>query len=344
MLHALLHGKLDERIPEPQRLEDALTSTVFGTLLLVGRWEFLSQWLGGIVPGSGDVETACYFWPRLRFAEPDVAVRVGDQLYVIESKFASGRHDKGVGDIGSEEELAAADQLVRQWQSVRDLAQAEEFAGARGDRAALQKAARECSMTQVFLVDGRRIRRGARELEESRARIAASGGAPDARLRLRTWQDCYRRLACSSYRGQRWCEDLLAYLERCGLASYVGDWRVLKAAPSGASRVMRWRRVGATGGLRRAVEPAHEFGAQGLRRLHTAVASLGRQAQAGAPAPAAWVRASEWRCSARLRCWSPTVPKRGSGQHAQGMRSVLARVPMAHAKRLLGIRLATRKG
>ena len=32
MLHAVLHHKLDETTPEPQRLEDALTSTVFGTL------------------------------------------------------------------------------------------------------------------------------------------------------------------------------------------------------------------------------------------------------------------------------------------------------------------------
>ena len=32
MLHAVLHHKLDETTPEPQRLEDAITSTVFGTL------------------------------------------------------------------------------------------------------------------------------------------------------------------------------------------------------------------------------------------------------------------------------------------------------------------------
>ena len=30
MLHAVLHGKLDESLLEPDRLEDALTSTVFG--------------------------------------------------------------------------------------------------------------------------------------------------------------------------------------------------------------------------------------------------------------------------------------------------------------------------
>ena len=34
MLHALLHGKLEESLPESDRREDALTSTVFGTLTL----------------------------------------------------------------------------------------------------------------------------------------------------------------------------------------------------------------------------------------------------------------------------------------------------------------------
>ena len=45
MLHALLRGKLDERVPEPQRIEDALTSTVFGTLLLAGSADMLASWL-----------------------------------------------------------------------------------------------------------------------------------------------------------------------------------------------------------------------------------------------------------------------------------------------------------
>jgi len=38
MLHALLHGKLDEAEPMPQRFEDVLTSTVFGTLVFAEAW------------------------------------------------------------------------------------------------------------------------------------------------------------------------------------------------------------------------------------------------------------------------------------------------------------------
>ena len=45
MLHAVLHGKLDESVPEPARLEDALTSTVFGALVWTGSWDLLAGWL-----------------------------------------------------------------------------------------------------------------------------------------------------------------------------------------------------------------------------------------------------------------------------------------------------------
>ena len=45
MLHALLHGKLDAGLSEPHRLEDTLTSSVFGTLVMVGEWELLATWL-----------------------------------------------------------------------------------------------------------------------------------------------------------------------------------------------------------------------------------------------------------------------------------------------------------
>ena len=41
MLHAVLHHKLDETTPEPQRLEDALTSTVFGTLVMTDACDVL---------------------------------------------------------------------------------------------------------------------------------------------------------------------------------------------------------------------------------------------------------------------------------------------------------------
>ena len=95
MLHALLHRKLDESIPEPQRLEDALTSTVFGALVWMEAWDTLTQWLA--LPHSAATagsSNGCWFWPRLAFAEPDVVLHMGNVLVVVEAKSRSGRHDR----------------------------------------------------------------------------------------------------------------------------------------------------------------------------------------------------------------------------------------------------------
>ena len=95
MLHALLHGKLDLELPEPHRREDALTSIVFGTLRMVEAWDVLANWLDVEPLSSGQEGTvACWFWPRLAGAvEPDVVLRLGDTLVVVEAKYRSGRHD-----------------------------------------------------------------------------------------------------------------------------------------------------------------------------------------------------------------------------------------------------------
>jgi hypothetical protein len=87
MLHALLHRKIDESIPEPQQIEDALTFTVFGTLVLVGAWEVLSRWLDieYVKPAAGRKTLFdCWFWPRLAFAEPDALLRIGSSLVLVE--------------------------------------------------------------------------------------------------------------------------------------------------------------------------------------------------------------------------------------------------------------------
>ncbi|MCH8130685.1 MAG: hypothetical protein IIC70_12405, partial [Acidobacteria bacterium] len=100
MLHALLHGKLDEKTPEPERLEDALTSTVFGTLVLADAGDVLADWLGrarrvdgGRRPVKDRRINGVWFWPQLALAEPDVVLRLGDELFVIEAKYRSDRHD-----------------------------------------------------------------------------------------------------------------------------------------------------------------------------------------------------------------------------------------------------------
>ena len=43
MLHAFLHGKIDESLPELDRREDALTSTAFGALVWTGSWNLLAR-------------------------------------------------------------------------------------------------------------------------------------------------------------------------------------------------------------------------------------------------------------------------------------------------------------
>jgi len=113
MLHALLHRKLDELVPEPQRREDALTSAAFGTLVLVNAWDMLARWLG--VSDEQPASTAdlwnsdCWFWPRLAFAEPDVVLRLRDVLVVVEAKYQSGRNDLAPAEDGDAD---LCDQLV----------------------------------------------------------------------------------------------------------------------------------------------------------------------------------------------------------------------------------------
>ncbi|MCH8912851.1 MAG: hypothetical protein IIA33_04715, partial [Planctomycetes bacterium] len=99
MLHALLHHKLDETTPEPQRLEDALTSTVFGTLVMVEAADVLAAWLSRArridasrTPVEGPLN-GVWFWPQLALAEPDVIIQLGDRLFVVEVKLQSGKAD-----------------------------------------------------------------------------------------------------------------------------------------------------------------------------------------------------------------------------------------------------------
>lgn len=209
MLHAVLHGKLDELTPEPQRLEDALTSTVFGTLVSAEAWHVLALWLGlqGAVDEAKLVGNDCWFWPRLAFAEPDVVLRIGDVLVVIEAKLRSGRNDLA---IQPEVEENAGDQLLRQYKCIATPPDArvrytDELESAISERRHL---------VQVFAVDARqRLLR--KEVEESRRRL------PDgADLRLITWQSLYALL---NRTGQaRWTKDLRAYLERLGLDTFEG--------------------------------------------------------------------------------------------------------------------------
>jgi len=251
MLHAILHGKIDESVPEPQRREDSLTSTVFGTLVLVDAREDVLRWLGDAVGLHGDRlatpcetnEMECWFWPRLRFAEPDVVLRIGDRLFVVEAKLASGRHDLALG----EDEGRVTDQLVRQWQSVQP-----ELDAVNGYSPGIRRAVHECEITLVYLFSGRRARTARGEASESLERLPVG-----ADLKLLTWQQLYRRLQDSPY---RWARDLCQYLELAGLAAFCGFHRGI-SDPASFAPLATWRAGSQTrvpSGLRVSVRPVHD--------------------------------------------------------------------------------------
>jgi hypothetical protein len=230
MLHATLHGKLEESVPEPQRLEDALTSSIFGTLMWLDAWDVLARWLSVPYDRSADIGTRpneCWFWPRLAFAEPDVVLRLGNTLVFVEAKYRSDRHDLTVAD-GKDED--SCDQLVRQHQCFTEPpSQRQHYAEG------IEEAIRECRLVQAFVVDARRLPRARREWEQSKGRLPA-----DASINLITWQALYRTLSGQGNAHRRWVADLLEYLRHAGLDTFDGISR-WAPAKEGFQWVHAWR-------------------------------------------------------------------------------------------------------
>jgi hypothetical protein len=228
---------MDESIVEPERLEDALTSTVFGTLLWVGAGEILARWLrvpsGLLAAGPTTPIRECWFWPRMAFAEPDVVLRLGDVLVVVEAKYRSGRHDV----VAPSDVLDHPyDQLLRQNQCVTTPPDSR----ARYAEP-IELAICQCQLVQAFVVDARRQVRARREYEESKALL------PNACLQLVTWQTLFRMLGEGGLPARRWAADLRAYLERVGLDTFEGLGRRLGDRDD-LRRVSQWRaRRAATG-------------------------------------------------------------------------------------------------
>jgi hypothetical protein len=231
MLHALLHGKLEQTVSEPQRLEDALTSSVFGTLVWLDAWDILERWLGvprGTCPHNGEPPPReCWFWPRMAFAQPDVLLRLGNTLVVIEAKYGSGRHDLIAATDDDEDRC---DQLVRQYRCIMEpLSRRGRYAEP------IERAVRECRLVQVFVVDARRQRRARRELEQSKKRLPT-----EASLELVTWQSLFRMLNAEDVESHRWSADLSAYLQLSGLDTFDGISRNL-ATTEDFQTIQGWR-------------------------------------------------------------------------------------------------------
>ncbi len=246
MLYALLHHKLDETVPEPQRLEDALTSTVFGTLVTVDQGEVLAAWLGRARRLGGAQEevtqpriNGVWFWPQLALAEPDVVLRLGDQLFAIEAKYRADRHDAPEGEHPDPDKIH--DQLCRQWESLHG--EHIKHPALPDD---LRDAMRSCQKTLVFLVDRRRLHRAQREFDQSVDRLPK-----DADARILTWQSLHDILSERDRAPARWSIVLRRYLKETGLDDFVGLRRTLPADTPGTpgTRVLlQWRRDGSSHG------------------------------------------------------------------------------------------------
>jgi len=233
MLQALLHRKLNELEPEPQRKEDALTSTVFGMLVYVEAWKTLAEWLGEypLAPSTGHKDSfrGYWFWPRLesagRVVEPDVLLRVGETLLVVEAKYRSGRHDVVVHD---ETDKSEGDQILRQYNAIT-----VSRASRRSYSEEIEHALKKCCLVQVLVVDERRIRRARREYQESRKHLPA-----EATFRLVTWQNLDRLLQKPNFSKQNWARELRCYLQLSGLDTFDGIGR---SFPTSRTVALLWK-------------------------------------------------------------------------------------------------------
>lgn len=126
MLQAELRDKISDRRLANERLEDVLTSNVFGTLLYAGRFDLMRDWLGtartlddGVLATrlpAGEVTGELHFWPwapgeARHGREPDALLVLrgdgGTATLLIEAKYFAG-----IGWSVDETDLATAGEPV----------------------------------------------------------------------------------------------------------------------------------------------------------------------------------------------------------------------------------------
>lgn len=141
MTIAELHGKISSSGSNlHDRLEDLLTSDVFGGLLYAARWEVLEGWLtqatnidrrtlGQVLPGLRDIEgVTMAFWPTggSLGREPDVVLGIetragGKYGLCVEAKYLSGKSNRP-DEVEEEgpgiETILPGDQLAAQWAQI----------------------------------------------------------------------------------------------------------------------------------------------------------------------------------------------------------------------------------
>jgi hypothetical protein len=244
MLFAELHGKLDPNAPDLERREDILTSTVFGTLLVAGAVDLLVSWINSArhlgPDGRSDHEALglsaaqpvkYWFWPSLSGGtQPDILVRIGQRLLVIEAKYGSSKSaPSSTPEMNGEtaDDVSASDQLLREWQAIQPSAAG--LAWYPGD---LRDAIETCERDLVYLVSARRTPSATRELRESHEKIRTILKENASRLWLLTWQDLHGLLLRQVESGSpaaRWIPELARLLDRRrNLAAFLGFAHVLQ--------------------------------------------------------------------------------------------------------------------
>ena len=240
MFHAELYGKVTAESEKVERSEDVLTSAVFGTLLVAGAWDVLATWLRGAKPvgSAGELVVgaegphAYWFWPWLHGAEPDVVMRLGDTLVVVEAKFYSGKSGDGGPAVEGER---SADQLVREWDACSPMADASRYP------VLLRAAMHECSARRlVYLV---RRNRAPHEMAQVEASAKKATGAS---MYLLTWEHLHEVLVEPS--APQWMGELRQYLEDKKLAAFRGFTKTVGAPRSSrAGRVAEERQAAPRG-------------------------------------------------------------------------------------------------
>lgn len=225
MLYAELHGKLSSEIGDAERREDVLTSTVFGTLFAASAWNVVIEWLSKagragsdppLVPSDASMGDY-WFWPRLDNAEPDLVVRLGHLLVVVEAKDHSGKSGTLMASEDPTED--PADQLVREWRACSPAADMSHYDPRL--RAVLEAPATERIL--IYLVRRSRFAREHDALEDSMAQV------PDARMYLLTWEDLDEVLSTCLH--IRWANDLRRYLQRRDVSAFRGFAQCVSSSP-----------------------------------------------------------------------------------------------------------------
>lgn len=240
MLFAELHGKLDQTSTELERREDILTSTVFGTLLVADAIALLASWLNcsrrlgsdgrltNDLLGLAAAEPMTYwFWPSVAGGtQPDVVLRIGRRLLVIEAKFSSNKSSATQdGDNASDaDDIAVPDQLFREWRALRPTTPERAWYSDK-----LREAVERCELDLIYLVSARQAASALRELRESQHAIHAPLNE-ESRLWLLTWQDLHRLLVRQrDSTSPPWISELARLLDRRrNLAAFPGFHEVMQ--------------------------------------------------------------------------------------------------------------------